>query len=255
MANQNDLKPKYGIVAMIDALCVRNSTIEESAHFIENIQKIKNELPAFMADYFDGTPQLKKFECTPPQLTTFGDTFIFSWEMKPEELAEYLPHTGIILSYVVLTGLKLKMAFRGAISVGDYIQSGPIILGPAIADAASWYDSAEMVGVSATPYCGQFLGELNESNGENYFRRYDVQVKGNASKNLWCVPWPALLDMIEITETKGKTRLEIFYKMIQKFSIPKGTEDKYFNTESFVKWIAENEKSETTHPVASENKK
>ncbi len=155
MEKQINLKPKYGIVAMIDALGVRNATVEESARFIESIQNILRDIPSFMnLYYYDEGLKSEKFKNTPPQLTTFGDTVIFSWEMKPEELADFLPDVGFFLSYVITSGLEHKLAFRGAVSVGNYIQSGATVLGSVITDIAAWYDCAEMIGVFATPYCG-----------------------------------------------------------------------------------------------------
>jgi hypothetical protein len=161
----SDLKPKFGIVAMIDALGVRNATIQGSIDFINNIQELVEDVPGFMAGYLETCESYKhkKFRSEPPALTTFGDTFIFSWQMKPDELSDYLPDVGFFLSFIIVSGLENKMAFRGALSVGDYIQSGATVLGPAIADVASWYDNSEMIGVFATPYCGQFLSNIHET--------------------------------------------------------------------------------------------
>jgi hypothetical protein len=233
MNEKSNLEPKFGIVAMLDALGVRNATVQESADFIKDIQEIINEVPRFLATFYkEKELKQKKIESTPPQLTTFGDTFIFSWEMSPDEVSDYLPEIGFILSYVIVLGLEKKMAFRGAIAVGAYIQSGPTVLGPAIADAASWYDGAEMIGVFATPHCGQFISSINAIGDLNSmdFVEYEVQLRGNVSRKLWTVPWPELLGAAK----KGKNDLQSYYKLIQRFSIPKGAEDKYFNTEKFV---------------------
>jgi hypothetical protein len=231
------LKAKHGIIAMIDALGVRNATIEESSTFIKSIQSILKRTPNFMNAFYAGEGEkLKKYTSDPPQLTTFGDTFIFSWEMNLDELPKFLPDVGVFLSYVVKLGFEYKLAFRGAISFGDYIQSGATVLGPAISDVASWYDSAEMIGVFATPFCGHFLSRIHQKHEitKMEFVQYEVPLKGNISKKLWTVAWP---NIIVTAKTPEKSDLECYYNFIEKFPIPKGTEDKYFNTEKYVKSV------------------
>ena len=234
---------------MIDALGVRNATIEESVHFIENIQKVVAGVPEFMSGYLEASksPKKTKFETVPPALTTFGDTVVFSWEMKPEEILDYLPDVGFFLSFAVVLGLENKMAFRGAVSLGDYIQNGSTVLGPAIADAAAWYDCPEMIGVFATPHCGNFLSSIHQAHPLNSmeFVEYSVPLKGGASKTLWAAGWPDHLSYSDAS-SQEKTATHAYYELIKKFSIPKGTEDKYFNTEKFVKWILRSAASEST---------
>jgi len=159
MKKKSDPKSKFGIIAMVDALGMRNATVAESKQFIGDIQTFLKHLPKFMADYFNqlpNTPKSKKFNDQPPQLATFGDTLIFSWEITPQELSAYIPDVGFFLSYVILWGLENKIAFRGAVSVGDYIQSEATVLGPAISDAAAWHDCPEMIGIIATPFSASF---------------------------------------------------------------------------------------------------
>jgi hypothetical protein len=126
------------------------------------------------------------------------------------------------------------MALRGAVSVGEYIQYDSTVLGPAIADVAAWYDSPEMIGVIATPRCGQFLNCLNESQEivSTEFLKYPVPLKGGSKKDLWLAGWPELINY----DPDAKSYLKEYYELIRRFQIPKGTEDKYFNTEEFVRW-------------------
>jgi hypothetical protein len=157
----------------------------------------------------------KKFKNEPPQLTTFGDTIIFSWEMKTEELLEYFADVGIFLSYIVEQGLEKRLAFRGAVSVGSYIQSGPTVLGPAISDAAAWYDAPELIGIIATPNCGQFLNIANERSSfwGGDFVKYPVPLKGGVSKDLWITDWPNLIKSFCVEENI----YEVFYSYLKQF--------------------------------------
>jgi len=222
---------------MVDALGVRNATIEQSTNFVQRIGDIVELVAGFVSSYLK---ERNKHKTTIPQIITFGDTLVISWEMKSDLLPDYLPDVGIFLSYLIALGLDGNLAFRGAISVGDFIQHGATVLGPVVSDVAAWYDSAEMIGIIATPYCGQFLSDINETRNltSMEFVKYNVPLKGDVSKNLWVVPWPKmLLEAQFFGAVKGKTPFQIYYKLIEQLSIPKGTENKYINTETFVRQI------------------
>jgi hypothetical protein len=225
---------------MVDALGVRNATIDEARKFIESIDTIVRSVPAFVAGYAAGQSLAggKKIKYRRLKLTTFGDTLILSWEVKPSELPQYLLHVGVSLAFLVALGLERRLLFRGAISVGEYIQSGSIVLGPAVADVATWYDRAEWIGVSATPYCCQYLSALEIEHGvfRQSFVRYDVPVKQEQPRELWSVPWPHHL-AFSADEILKPPSLSHYYAFVKKLSIPKGTEDKFFNTETFVKSV------------------
>jgi hypothetical protein len=235
---REQLKPKFGIVAMLDALGVRNATIGEASEFIESIQMIMKETPQFLSGLYKGDKkETKKIEVVPPHMSTFGDTVIFTWEMDEGELPDFLPDVGFTLAYTVFSGLEFKLAFRGALSVGEYIQSGSTVLGPAVADVASWYDCAEMIGVVATPYCGQILNAFDHGTTLNNmdFVKYKIPLKGDSHSELWTVPWPHFLTTP--AEKAKKKPMQLYYEIMQQFLIPKGTEQKYFNTEVFAKYV------------------
>lgn len=145
-----------------------------------------------------------------------------------------------------MTGMMNKILWRGAFTVGGFVYNDNSILGPAIADVASWYEHADWGGIIATPRCAFHLEKLaldsvaiqgtpDENNWqmENSYIKYDVKHKSGVS-NLWTVAWPAQFFMDkEIDKKNYDVSMDIFYKLLSLFDFTKGTESKYQNTEKF----------------------
>jgi hypothetical protein len=249
---------KFGVVAMIDALGIRQATIDKALDFIETIEDIKESLPLYMEGYLDSeTEEIKTyFKKVPPKITSFGDTLVVTWEILDRLQSEVvLINTSAMLSYIMASGLEKGFLFRGAISIGDYIIDSSHVLGPAVGDVASWYEMGEWFGIFATPYCCQFINQLevaeqNRSKSTThtppslvfYYMKYKVPLRDGHSHELWVVPWPAV---IMSAFALDKDPLIWYYLQVQKGSIPKQTEEKYFQTEQFVKMIMTHDKFKT----------
>jgi hypothetical protein len=52
---------------------------------------------------------------------------------------------------IIAVGLSRGILFRGAFAIGDYIESENAVLGPAVIDAAQWFEMPDMFSVIATP--------------------------------------------------------------------------------------------------------
>jgi len=242
----NEKKPKTtrGIVAMLDALGIRNASNEEIDKFIsfmptmEEFTKMINMVYAGSHLSLEGLGKEENFS-----IFRFGDTILLVWKnaSQHDEMIGLVP-IAQVLSKVIILGLSKGIRLRGAVSIGEMILDDRTVLGPVINDVASWYDKTEFIGVVATPQCGQLLSyrKLNpvteDSTDEKMFKRefdasfqkYDVPIKGNSTQKLWVVNWPN-----KIT-SKNQDRLGWYFDRTRKLSIPFGTEQKYENTERFV---------------------
>jgi len=234
----------HGIVAMLDALGVRNATTREASSFIKEFQKLMHKIPSTFVQLLDFTK--RSYPREQFHLHTFGDTVIIVWEVPDtDEKLRVLLLMSVLLSIIIVRGLEGELRLRGAISMGEIVYYGDPnshnILGPAIADVASWYEIPEFIGIVATPTCGQQLSYIENwkkelwENGkvgslESFFKRYRVPIKGDAFRKLWAVNWPRVIGILN----KGKEPLEWYFDCTRKFSIPIGTEKKYDNTEKFI---------------------
>ena len=185
------------------------------------------------------------YNAHPPEIYPFGDTVLFIWDLanhpKPDVFLLYFAN---IASFLMILALDKGIVFRGAMTIGDYIQNENVVIGPAIADAASWYELANMIGIIVTPYCGQFISSICEdipinptAYPPNYmagislsFRKYNVPLKGGIEESLWTINWPSLNGA---RMSSKSIALKWYYDCIKRVPIPLGTEEKYRNTESY----------------------
>jgi hypothetical protein len=239
-SNQSVSGPQihYGFVAMLDVLGASNYSIEESRDFIkkrEELLKKLGEVETMLMKPLKGVPQ--------PVVATFGDTLVFTWAVGEELSLKMLPGVAEWLRHAVRWGLVRGLLLRGALAIGHYVFERATVLGPAISDAASWYEEADWFGVILTPSCQfkliAFLEhaalepQLENQTFNHFFVRYKVPVKNGERREMWVISWP--YDFL----TRGDSKLSalgMFAGTLMCLSIPKGTEAKHLNSLEFFKW-------------------
>ena len=131
--------------------------------------------------------------------------------------------------------------FRGAFGVGDfYIGDTQTILGPAVIDAATWYESADWIGIQATPHASMFIQSLldqSSSSLEHVLIDYDVPLRDRSKRRLKAVNWPKGFYMNQLRPSGvGKTR-GLVLAALTKRRVPKDTESKHFNAVEFFDYV------------------
>jgi hypothetical protein len=247
---------KFGVIVLLDALGVKNMDMNESNKFITDIYTIQN-LSLQRVEHF--TKSTNKYS-KDYKINIFGDTVIFSWNIFDRKfpfseienkLSQHLAGITLFTSTFLINAMNIGIFFRGVISVGKFIEMGNIILGPAATDAANWYNSAEWIGVFATPFCTNFLNMMerhckapNFVPIECYYKKYSVPLKDNSTIDLWAVNWPFQYQYEKKFNPNFtiKSALDFLYRVSLHKHWPKGTELKYFNTENFVKYCLNSKK-------------
>lgn len=241
------MKNKRGFIILIDALGIKNLTIQQSKKFIdlrESLIKVNHEKLSKAISAYKGISEV--------EYATFGDTIIFAWEINDEEKFSYLPFIGTFLNTFMYSSLVYKVFWRGAISYGDYFfdSDSNTFLGPAITDVASWYESSNFIGIIGTPNFYFLVNELikmierkekesdkmkkilegtiEEINGE--FIEYCVPMKTNKDLKTIVCNWPKKVVKLS-TEKEGE---ELISNLFQE-CVSKGAEDKYYNSLKFFK--------------------
>ena len=232
---------KEGIVAILDALGSSTLSSSEAQTFIKRRQNFLDVLgsASFRFEWLEDTLryQLKRLP-----LFTFGDTIVFGWEVPPNttDTYQYMP---VVLEYlvrVITVGFQTGIMWRGCISYGQFCADtdSNTIIGPAVADAAQWYDKAKWSGIIASPFCGKAVSRSalalgGRRNYEPIFCEYEVPLKtafGETYKEkMWVVSWPIFYEMQK--DARGA-----FYKDIQQFPVPKDTEHIFYATRDFLNW-------------------
>lgn len=234
-----------GFVVLLDALGVRNYSSSESLAFIRKRDELlkTNKLPDIPYTGKDAPDRN-------PTLRTFGDTILITWKGTYESI---LTHLAGWLIEAIVVGIRGGLLLRGAISYGEFVADRTSVLGPAVADAASWYEQAQWVGVVATPSVGMriearlsgpevgvSLGSPNLLHQMHCFNRYQVPCKKGAVR-LWALNWP--LGFLRRAPAKAygglplldATRL-LVTTALRDYAIPFGVEDKYANTIDYYDW-------------------
>jgi len=232
------MTPEFGIIVMLDALGASEFGITQAMEFIKRRDNLLSYLSEHQKSLHDKIP-----DATQPSVATFGDTLVVSWPTGEEGVMKMLPGIAEWLRPAIRWGLAHGILLRGCVSYGEYIADGATILGPAIADAARWYEVADWFGVILTPKCQMRLISLIESakldpvkkniTFEQWFVQYAVPLK-DAKKDFWVISWP--YDIWATDDGKVITPLGVLSTCLWDLPIPKGTESKYENTIDFFNW-------------------
>jgi len=241
-----ELTPKKGIVALLDALGTRTGTIENAVAFLQSVEKIRAKIGKNLEitlQQLKDKPELRKM-LAGLRFRFFGDTILFTYEIIDEKrFIDYFHRLAFVLNTLMLEAIDLGILFRGAVSIGKYIETEDIALGPAIVDVASWYDKIELFGIITTPagmnylkatYSNQYGKSFSESEPvPRIFRLLAVPIKGDRVLNTYIFDWPSII--FASTQGDADERLRWYYERIRHLNVPKGDECKYANTEAFVK--------------------
>jgi hypothetical protein len=249
-----NIREKSGVVVFLDALGARTIDISFSADYLNKLEEFKNEIVQTKKiirtaeDAFDKNkaiwrPKRLKFRF-------FGDSVLITYAVNSErELKRVMLGVYFLICNFICLSLKMGILFRGALSVGKYLETKDVMLGPAITDAANWYDQPDFIGVMLTPSTtnlvksiyrlGSKTDQVDVESPHPSLLLYEVPIsKRSVSRGseiqAYAVNWPGLIDLEYAPEDK-KDRLLWFYNRVKALPVPVGAETKYSNTEAFIK--------------------
>jgi hypothetical protein len=141
--------------------------------------------------------------CSGYRVAAFSDTIILTLEARSaeEDLDKLIRLAGDALRQPFLIGLFEGILLRGVIAAGDYYQTasaasqGPgslLTIGPAIDEAAEWYEQSDWFGVSTVPSASFVLDEgreLGKPQSESLVP-YDVPLKSGPMLPSWVLDGP-----------------------------------------------------------------
>jgi hypothetical protein len=255
----------FGIVVILDALGAKSLTINGAREFLKlrdvlaiDIPFLHNAIHSTVAEFVD-TPTnasinheysdvIDQIRQSRHEVVTFGDSFILLYQCNPQTIRFALASVAHWCALNISAAMDSKVFLRGALSIGSYLYGGSqsnTVLGPAVADAATWCDLADWIGVVVTPSTGYYLeqsainpNELRHHSQFHFFKqqyyfKYQVPLKGNHQENLWTLMWPCNFFDHEKPDSI-KQRLATTFAGT---SMPRGSESKYANTWEYVNWL------------------
>lgn len=137
----------------------------------------------------------------PPRLTThvwaFSDTVAVLLDTHGLATPELTQRLSNALAELFVAALDKELLLRGAVAFGRFYRGkgGRILIGPAVDEAAEWYDKADWAGIHLTPSAGRSVvpgglpGQPTISTA-GQFVHYPVPLKSGGVVPAWALAWP-----------------------------------------------------------------
>lgn len=243
------MEEKFGIVTLLDALGARSASTRESLEYLQGIEKIRTEIGSSLDITLETAPESIKDLLAQLRPRFFGDSILLTYSVPDEShMHEFVGRLAFVLCVLLAKALPMGFLFRGAIAIGEYLESNDVVLGPAVVDAANWYEKLEMIGVMATPRATNCLKSHFSSCGKTghykaqslFLHEYAVPNKVCPGMVTYSVKWPSIY-----LRRETKNKMQWYYDAIKKQKIPLGTENKYINTEAYIRHCLETMKQKT----------
>lgn len=237
------MKTQFGIVCLLDALGARSASIATSQAYLRALKHLRKEIHGTLAVTLPDDPKKRADARLLAQLRPrfFGDSILMTYAVRsPRSFDDYFSRMTFTLIALVTEALNKGVLFRGAIAIGDYIESSDVVLGPAIVDAANWYDKLDQVGIMCTPAATTYLkaeftndsDTFNEERPGNWLVLYDAPINNGGTVRTYLLNWPDCAAGIHCA-TAEESPLKWFYRRLRTVPTPPGTESKHQNTEAF----------------------
>ena len=237
------INKQFGIIAVLDALGASNYSDKDIQRFLKSreiVISLLNEKSGKMS---------KKLSVNQLSTFIFQDTVVILLESDaPQPSSEEIEAFLITLRKFLIDSLVNGILFRGAFAVGWFYRDDETntILGEAVADAASWYEQADWIGVISTPRTSLYLGYLMEKNQKSFkhlMLDYDVPLATGGTKNLKTVNWPKVFWVDGITPCREEeSKRETLLRLFSKYAMPAGTDKKYYSSLEYFEYVMRTQK-------------
>ena len=120
----------------------------------------------------------------------FSDTILIT--STSFNLDTLIIEMGIFLNAFLKICIVYDFPIRGVFSLGEYVNSEQMIIGPAVDEAADVYEQSNWIGFSATPSAFSIIEKLSQSKKygqkiRQHFIKYDVSMHGGIDKQNWAI--------------------------------------------------------------------
>jgi hypothetical protein len=119
------------------------------------------------------------------EVRSISDTIVlYSTNVTPEKITAAVDTHGQVCAKAIAESMYANIPVRGATAVGEFDVKDNIYVGKAIDEAASWYESADWVGVHLTP-----SAMFSVDDHLPHWAMYEPPVKGMPRHCVPCVAW------------------------------------------------------------------
>ena len=169
---------KNGIVALVDMLGTREQ------HKANHIMRMHNNWHALLSYANHLVKEESKLQDC--KVSAFSDTMFVTAKGNAEVL---LGAFGGVCTRLIPKSICLDIPIRGCVAAGEFYQSGDaLISGPAVSEAAAYYELPQWIGISSCPSAYNKIIGLN--NGRGYYTKYNIPLKNSVEYGGLAVNWP-----------------------------------------------------------------
>jgi len=234
--------PVQGLIAVLDALGAATYSESEIERFLESRELVLNKL--------DERAKAGKIDKQRLKVFTFNDTVVIVYLAKRHQdvTIEDVTTFGFRLRAFMMHSLQHQILFRGSISVGPFYgvdDDTNTVMGPAVSDAAAWYNQPDWIGISATPHASIFIQSLMEQSGSDHemiIVDYDVPLKGRAPVKVKAINWPKAFWVSGLRPEGTQSARAMLLSFLAQHQTPLGTESKYYNAIAFFDPVVKQQK-------------
>jgi hypothetical protein len=226
------------LVAIVDALGTADYSMDRVSSYIKSLDELLTETTRFAQD--QAVHFVERFDIGMLQRFVFQDSVLFVYVHRDSN--EITLNEILWFCHVLRTfqggAFDRNLLFRGAWAMGDlYLvnRKDSAVLGPAVRDAARWYERAEWIGIHATPRTSILTQSLLDREGTTadfVLLDYDVPMKSGQPVKLKAVNWPKNLHL-RYWKSTGREIRGILQSKMAVDPIPEGAERKHFHALKF----------------------
>lgn len=171
----------YGLVVFLDALGLKGIwKTRDPEEVLNNWNSVYYLISNSVSRHLNG-----------PKLSAFSDTFIISLRGHREILKTPWRFVEILSEAIIpplLESMKYEFFFRGVMVFGAFSRSTRMLIGPAVDEAAQYYETANWIGLSLSPSTRWILN--NSRNESDYLRNPELIVSYKIpQKPPWGLTW------------------------------------------------------------------
>jgi len=127
------------------------------------------------------------------QIKSISDTIAVFSRGEEDEWPRLIEWHGQLAALAITRGINYELPIRGATSVGEFQLLDDMFVGPALDEAAGWYEKADWIGVHLTPSAAfSFKPGLG-----SMWVEYKPPLTGAGGWRCPCVLWPFAWDFEE----------------------------------------------------------
>lgn len=175
-----------GAIAVLDVLGIKGIWERES------LNEIVRKWKGLVNDFNEIEAAIKNDQNNDiiTHIQFFSDTVIVTYEGKdPVDLISYM---SLHLTYPFCHSILQKIFLRGSISVGKFLRTESLIVGPALDEAANYYEYHNWMGMTLAPSARTLLDETFKNyRRSGWYEKYNVPTKNGFDENVWSLNWPS----------------------------------------------------------------